>query len=218
MKQWRVGTVSMGVALILLGTVLFVSQMKGKDAFDVLIDWWPIVFILLGVELLLYIAVSKMSQPIVKYDIFSVLFVGFICLMSIGFTVLTSTGLLEELRYEVNSEERSEELQDIVKPVPATVNQVVVQNNNPFQVRIDYTSEASLHVFGSYIYTVHKEEERERMSENLVSVHTIGDTMYVRVERPTRHNGISGRYSYTDVNIVIPEHVQTKIEGPYRNL
>ncbi|ASA97467.1 LiaF transmembrane domain-containing protein [Anoxybacillus flavithermus] len=50
MRKWRVGTVSMGASLILLGIVLFISQWEGMGAADIFASWWPFLLVLLGVE------------------------------------------------------------------------------------------------------------------------------------------------------------------------
>jgi|LSQX01.2.fsa_nt_gb hypothetical protein len=84
MRQWRVGTFSMGIILIALGAVMLVSQLKGVSAFAMILRWWPVILIMLGVEILIYILLSRQEQPKVKFDVFSILIVVFIMIFSIG--------------------------------------------------------------------------------------------------------------------------------------
>lgn len=218
MKQWRVGTVSMGVSLVLLGVMLFSSQWRGLEALDTFLTWWPVIFVLLGLELLIYLAVSRLSNPIVKYDIFSVFFVGFICMVCIGFVVLSSSGLMQQFRYEISSIDRSETIPTIEEKLQTQVKRVVIQNNNGSEIQVDQTqvSEQAVHVFGSYQYTSSADEEGLELSESFVSIHTIGDTMYVSIQQPPRRNGIRSNYPHLDLTVVIPDGIVTEISGNHK--
>jgi hypothetical protein len=220
MKQWSVGTLSMGVALILFGVVLFLSQISGKQAFVVLIDWWPIVFILLGLELLIYLVVSRASESIVKYDIFSIFFVGFICFSSLGFAVLTSTGVIQELRYAVSSVEQSVALPDISELVSTEVKRVVILNNSYSNILVDQTASDTVHVFGSYHYTAHDggEDAKRSAPNGLISVKTVGDTMYVSINKPPQRIGIRSDRPNLQVTVVLPDQVQVDVTGNHKLL
>ncbi|MEX1029408.1 MAG: hypothetical protein WDZ91_05080 [Paenibacillaceae bacterium] len=189
MKQWRVGTLSMGIALVMLGLMLFSSQWKGLAALDTFLTWWPLVFVLLGLELLIYLAVSRLSNPVVKYDIFSVIFVGLICTVCIGFVVLASTGLMQEIRHEISSVERTEDIPSIDEKLQSQVKKVVVQNLNWSEILVDQSlqsSDQAVHVFGTYRYSSSEGEDKLKLPDSMVTVRTIGDTMYVSIEQPPR--------------------------------
>ena len=43
MRQWRVGSFSMGLVLVLLGIGLLLYQLKGAPAaLDLIFNWWPL--------------------------------------------------------------------------------------------------------------------------------------------------------------------------------
>lgn len=219
MKQWRVGTISMGVALVLLGVMLFSSQWRGIETLDTFLTWWPIIFVLLGLELLIYLALSKWNNPVVKYDMFSVFFVGFICIICIGFVVLTSSGLMQEIRYSINSVDRMEAIPSIEEKLQSQVKRVIVQNYNGFEIQVGQSAEQavpSVHVFGTYRYSSSKGENDLKLPDSIVSVRTIGDTMYVSIQQPPRRNGIYSSYPQMNVTVVIPEGVTTEITGNHK--
>jgi len=219
MKQWRVGTISMGVALVLLGVMLFSSQWRGLEALDTFLTWWPIIFVLLGLELLIYLALSKWNNPVVKYDMFSVFFVGFICMICIGFVVLTSSGLMQEIRYSINSVDRMEAIPSIEEKLQSQVKRVIVQNYNGFEIQVGQSAEQvvpSVHVFGTYRYSSSEGENDLKLPDSIVSVRTIGDTMYVSIQQPPRRNGIYSSYPQMNVTVVIPEGVTTEITGNHK--
>lgn len=82
-REWRVGTLSMGVLLIVLGCVLFVSQIQGWSSIQIIFKLWPLVLIMLGAEILGFLFFSRKENSVVKYDGFSI----FIILVIVFFSV-----------------------------------------------------------------------------------------------------------------------------------
>lgn len=78
-RRWRVGTLSMGLSLLFLGGLVMASQWKGADVFETTLAWWPIIFILLGLEIVIYTLWFR-GKGKMYYDVLSVLFVGFLAL------------------------------------------------------------------------------------------------------------------------------------------
>ncbi|KRG11643.1 hypothetical protein ACA29_15925 [Lederbergia galactosidilytica] len=46
-------------ALVFLGVFLLLQQFLGWDPALVLMSWWPILFIVLGIEILFYLFIAK---------------------------------------------------------------------------------------------------------------------------------------------------------------
>ncbi|SHN18518.1 hypothetical protein [Gracilibacillus kekensis] len=85
MRQWRVGSISMGMTLIGLGIILLLSQFNTSWDIVMLFQLWlSSLIIILGAEIMIYLIFSKKEQPIVKYDFFSILIILFIGFGSIG--------------------------------------------------------------------------------------------------------------------------------------
>lgn len=97
MRQRRVGTVSMGVLLIMLGGLLLYAQISLIPAMEIVIKWWPIILFLLGAEVLIYTALSKQDSPKVKYDLFSIFIILLIVLTGVGMYGLTEAGVIPRL-------------------------------------------------------------------------------------------------------------------------
>ena len=68
MRKWRVGTVSMGLMLVATGILLLMSELQGYNGAMMILRWWPAILIILGVEVLAYIFLSRDDQPKVKFD------------------------------------------------------------------------------------------------------------------------------------------------------
>ena len=82
MRKWRVGTFSMGMLLIAIGVVLLAGQISGISSAKLIFNWWPIILVILGIEVLAHVYFSKEEQPKVKYDGFSIFIIIFIIIAS----------------------------------------------------------------------------------------------------------------------------------------
>ena len=88
-RQWRVGSLSMGLVLVATGVLMLVSLMVQVDVLDILLTFWPVVLISLGLEVLLHLFLGKGGDGKVRYDVLSVLFIGFLLTLSVGFYAFT---------------------------------------------------------------------------------------------------------------------------------
>lgn len=80
----------MGIILITLGIVMLSAQITGLPAVDLILKWWPVVLVMLGAEILIYIYLSKQEQPKVKFDVLSIIIITFIMIASVGTYTVTS--------------------------------------------------------------------------------------------------------------------------------
>ncbi|UWG99285.1 DUF4097 domain-containing protein [Dehalobacter sp. DCM] len=87
MRRWRVGTISMGILLIATGLLLLLSELNGINGARIIMRWWPVILIFLGIEVLAYLALSKSNgeeQPKLKFDGLSIFLTIVIILVSSG--------------------------------------------------------------------------------------------------------------------------------------
>ena len=91
MKRWRVGSFSMGIILVALGVIMLVSLLTRIDILNIIITLWPVIMICLGVEILLHLFIQKGGDEDtkIKYDVLSILFIGFILIVSTFFYSVT---------------------------------------------------------------------------------------------------------------------------------
>lgn len=98
MKINRVGTITMAIILIVLGVILFTSQISGVTALNLITKLWPLMLILLGSEILYYRFISKDKDSVIKYDILSIFLVMIILFTNLGLYTLMETGIIERLK------------------------------------------------------------------------------------------------------------------------
>jgi hypothetical protein len=213
MKKWRVGTLSMGLTLILLGIILFISQWKGLQAFDAFITWWPILFVLLGLEIVLYYSFAKKEGGTIHYDLLSLFFVAVLGVGCLGFTLLTSVGVLGEVRSMIGAVDVTQDLPVVDEAVGDGVKKIVVQSSDP-NLKIDKSLERTVHVFGTYRQRIKGNTPAPKLEkDSIVSIRTIGDTLYVQLKQLPEERSINSLYPRATVTIIVPQDVQVEARG-----
>ncbi|NIK79860.1 hypothetical protein FHS15_005027 [Paenibacillus castaneae] len=207
-RTWRVGSLSMGVTLVLMGTALAVSLWQNLEAYEVLMWIAPIVFVMLGAELLLYLKFSGSERTIVRYDWISVFFVGVIGTASIGLALLMSTGLFDELQRGLNMTQRSAFIETNAVEVPASIQKIVVHSLN--RIELGETDTHEVQLIGQVRYW--SAEKLDKM--DMLQTKTIGTTMYVMIGALERRDG--GFVSDTvdpQLTLVLPKDIEIVQRG-----
>lgn len=210
-RRFRVGSISMGVALVGAGVGIIAQQLANHEIADLIWLWWPIIFILLGSEILVYVLCFRKQQVRLHYDLMSVFIVGLLGMLCLGSTALSSTGMLQQIRYTVGSTQQVISLPDQNIAVGNVVKKVIVQSNR-YQVQLDTTTDKAVHVFGTY--------RSDRMNEDAgfiaqaVQARTIGDTLYVVVNDPPRQ-ATFGDEREIFVTIAVPAGLKHELRGHY---
>jgi hypothetical protein len=216
MKKWRVGTISMGVSLLLLGILLLVSSIKGYQVFESFIAWWPAILIILGIEILIYQFLSNKEEAFIKYDFLSVIFVGIIGSVGIAFTLLFSSGLLEEVRAAVGATSVTAELPTVVKEIPSPVKSVVVEANH-FPVSVESTSSNEVTVFGSYEVDTNKTIKKLQL-EKYASFHQTGDTLYIKLQNLSQNELLFRDSGNMEVTVLVPENLALEVRATHNQV
>jgi hypothetical protein len=89
MRKWRVGTISMALLLIVLGITILLSQLIDSFKISYIIKWWPVVLIILGIEILLHAKFSNEENPKINFDFKSIILIILILFMSSIFALFT---------------------------------------------------------------------------------------------------------------------------------
>lgn len=86
-KTHRVGSITLGIILILFGILLLTSIFVPALTYANILQFWPVTFILLGCEILF--ANFRSEKVHFRYDGWSILFLFFVLIFS------TSMGILD---------------------------------------------------------------------------------------------------------------------------
>jgi hypothetical protein len=211
-RKWRVGTFSMGISLIAVGLTLLISAWQGIVMFDTLLKLWPVIFVLLGCEILLFVFLSRREKLVLHYDLFSIFFVSFLCGFCLVFSLLTSTGLMDELRHALNTQIDTKDLPDFQVKVPNEVDQILVQTYNA-NLKVDKNPNKEIHLLGNYQFDSSRPAVVK--SGDVASVQTIGKTMYVFIKEQTQSQGVFGHYLSAHLTLVVPQDIKVEVRDNY---
>lgn len=210
MRQWRVGTVSMGLALIFLGIILLVSHFNNWDVLTISVSWLPLILVVLGIEVLVYLFLSQKEQPVVKYDILSIFFISVLGIASILLFVLSSTGIVDSLTRVVSAESVEGALPTIEENVDSTIERIVIQPTS-VQVSLDTNDSNQLSIFGTFASNVYKESDIEE--GELASIVRSGDTLYVQLLQAPSRDSLGYDYTRYNAMVSVPSGVDVEVQA-----
>jgi len=219
MRSWRVGTVSMGSALLLLGVFLLVSTFTGVELNSVLMSWWPVILIILGFEILLFLFFRGKQELNLKYDVFSILFIGFLGTVAVSFAIVSSMGLTEKVSAAITSQEVTDDLPAFDEIISNDIERIVLETNQE-NLSIEGTNDHNLHIFGTFTQRVSTSEESiVNDSTDYVTVVERGDTLFVTVK--DLPSGISWQQNdlpSMSTHILIPNNVELEVRSTRSNV
>lgn len=210
MKNWRVGTLSMGVTLVVTGIALALSMFAGHKAYDTLLLAAPLVLVLLGVELLVYLKLAGSERTNVRYDWISLFLVAAIGIYSLGLSMFGSLGLLDEIRREVRAAEHTITLEPERHAVPESVKRIVV--NGRGHVKIDRTADREMHLMGQIRYWS-PEPKNIANGGALLKTNQVGSTLYVWIEGVSRDRDWFRPSPDHLLTLVVPEQIEVETRG-----
>ncbi|PJN89177.1 LiaF transmembrane domain-containing protein [Bacillus sp. mrc49] len=219
MRTWRVGTISMGAALVGLGVVLLASQFLHLDLTTIFLSWWPLVFIILGAEILFFVFFSRKESSFVKYDILSILFVGLLGMLGIVCILLTSSGLMDQVRAAVKSEEKTVDLPGFNEKAGKGIQRVVLDSGS-YPLTVESGTEESVSIFGTYDELgMETSGPLLKRAEDYLLVQRNGDTLYISFkDLPIQNRLFDTGNMDLEATLVIPAELALEIEGQSADL
>ncbi|MFJ7727302.1 hypothetical protein ACIQXV_14175 [Neobacillus sp. NPDC097160] len=217
MRTWRVGTFSMGASLLFLGLFLFFSRILNFNLVQVMTAWWPLLLVVLGVEILLYLFLSRQEKPVLKYDFLSIFFVGVIGTVGIAFAVLSATGLMDKAEEVMAREERSFELPAFSYQMDDSIKRVVVRTVG-YDMTIEATEEKEVSMFGTYRVQTGKKEQLLKSADDIIVANKKGDTLYLNMKTLPNEIGPFDSQGMVAGTILVPKDVKLEVIGTGNSL
>lgn len=217
MRTWRVGSMSMGVSLLLLGVLLLISQFFQVKVSTFFLTWWPVILIVLGLEILIYLLLAKEKNPIIKYDFLSIVFVSLIGMFALTMTVLVTTGIAERANDWMQLKEKTLNLPDYELILGKNIKRLVVDTGN-HDVTIENIASNDITIFGSYQALTSSENDLVNTSEEYVQMHEKGDTLYLKLKNlPNQYSPFPEKI-HVSTTILVPKNIQLEVDGSYSEL
>ncbi|MFI8575582.1 hypothetical protein ACIGEL_07690 [Rossellomorea aquimaris] len=217
MRTWRVGSISMGASLLFLGIFLLLSQLLKWESAYVLAGWWPVLLIVLGAEILVYLFLSKQEKPILKYDFLSIIFVAVIGTVGIGFTVLQATGLMGQMQSFFDSEVKTADLPSYSHQVGDDVKRIVVDSSH-HPITVETVTDKEVSVFGTYRSSFTGGKPLLSNPEDYLMTTQKGDTLYITLKSLPDSNGWMQSGRELEATLVIPGSKSLEISSDYNEV
>ncbi len=211
MRKWRVGSLSMGVLLISLGIVLLAALIKETAIITQILNWWPIVLIILGLEIVLYLFMAKEEQPKIKYDIFSIFLIVVIALFSIGVYTVSSIGIIPKITAVIASQEYAVVVPESRTNIPESVSKIFIELPKA-SVSFKKGEPDSVIVFASGEITAETKERAEDFTNQIeVLTNQVGDSMFIQITDIPSARDLNLGANSLSYTIFIPEEKQVEI-------
>jgi hypothetical protein len=217
MRIWRVGTFSMGASLLFLGIILLFSQVLNLKLYQVLTSWWPIILVVLGVEILVYLVISKQEKPFLKYDFLSIFFVGIVGMVGIGFAILSTAGILEKVTEVLERREQTLDLPTFTQTLDESIKRIVIKTEHQ-PITIEGTPSKEVSMIGTYRANLLESEKLVNQAEDILHVKQIGDTIFIEMKELPRENGPFDSSSSVSATLLIPSDIKLEVIGRDNNI
>lgn len=216
MKKRRVGTLSLGIFLIGLGSLLFYAQFNEKNALEIAVNWWPVLLFLLGVEVLWYTYSAKEEAPKIKYDFFSIFVIFLFLIISMGVYGLSQTRLTSHLNAWLSAQEFQLQTSPEEVTLDETIKKIVLDVPSS-DLRLRTGTEDHVMIFGEAYVTA----ENRTMAEKLIAPkmlvdRKVGDTLYLSFNLPLATNNSAYYARMEEITLIVPADRSLEVKSNRR--
>ncbi|MDD2401325.1 MAG: hypothetical protein PHI90_03500 [Clostridia bacterium] len=205
MKKRRVGTISMGILLVILGICLVYAQINSKEALGILINWWPVLFFMLGIEVLWYSYRSKEENPKIKYDIFSIFIIFLIVIVGIGIYGVVQVGIIPQVTSMMTAQTYMLQTPTEEILIDADIERIVVDSPARSHVNLRGGTEDTITVYGEAYVTADSRESAEKSIFSKMAVkRKVGNTLYLSFNSVLSGNGLANEATIEEFTVIIP--------------
>lgn len=212
MRTWRVGTLSMGVTLLFMGIGLLYAQINNNLVLDWVVKWWPLVFILLGIEVLWQSYQAKKTSTAVAYDILSVFIVGILVCFGVAMEALHETGVIEQCKTALVSQNFT--LQEPLDPIPvdAGLNKIIFeQSSDPLEIISCPADKITASISADVTATSRIDAMNLLKQNQVIQTRREGDTLYIAFNSSNRVSHMSPGVMSQRNKIYLPEQMKVGI-------
>ena len=197
---------------------MLLSQIRQVMILETLLQWWPLILVLTGLEILVYVYTAKEPEPKVKYDVFSMLIVFLVVVCSIGAYAFTAAGIMERICWIVASNNRTVELPSQSVEVDESVKKVVISAPQG-SLTVRRNSNQALTAFGYATVNVAGEEEIDVLLKQCrLTTQQEGEILFVQVLSVPWQGDTKPGVREIRRTLLVPSGIDVEINGSHFNL
>lgn len=204
-RVWKIGTYSMGLTLIGIGLAFAASLWQTTSAYQLLLWLAPIVFIVLGIELMVVHSERFLRRYKLQYNWIAVWFVGFIGAGALMLAALLSSGVLEEVNQAFHVQERYAYIEERESVQLDSIEKVIVSSSIGYQLE-RHSALDEVILLGTLYYEA--DRSIQLTEQKLLRTSQVGNVLYVFIQgieyerNLFAHTGLRGQ-----LILNVPEHV-----------
>ncbi|QAA34051.1 DUF4097 family beta strand repeat-containing protein [Clostridium manihotivorum] len=213
MKQWKIGRLSAGIGLILLGVLLIIARIQSLYYFEMLEKWWPVLIICLGIELVVGAFLAGNSNITVTVDgksvFIAVLIVIFVFVGSgISFAARNKGAFLnwDGLSFNSYSNEKT-----VSNKMEFQGKKSITIENKQGKVSIDKSDSDKIQVEANIVIAYNDESTISDLQKQAIQF-ADGEDLVVSTSNQSGKDGAVRKVDYT---IKLPASVRYDVESAY---
>lgn len=212
MRTWRAGTISMGITLLIMGLGLLYAQINEKLVLDLIAKWWPLIFVLLGVEILWQSWQAKKSNTHIAYDVLGVFIIMILLCFGLTMEAMHESCLIEQCRTSLISQ--NYELLNTSDPIPvdAGLKKVVIeQSSDPLEIVSSSNDKITASWKANVTATSRDEAVKTLKESQILQTRRQGDTLYIAFPSSRSASFMPAGINSQHNAIYLPETLQVSI-------
>lgn len=201
----------MGLTLVGLGVVL----LTGKLDLSSLYRFWPLILIILGMEMVLLnvLATIRGSRVRFIYDGLSIFLVFLMLFVSFGLVAVESTGILSLAQRSLHISQRYVEGEGFAYPLDESLKTVVLSAAEGQTKLRPYDGDEIIISVVYDGYFASREEASIYAQEQLVRSQRLGDSLLIEVYPPSR-TAMPRSHVEQEVTVLVPEALNLEFAQP----
>lgn len=218
MRQWRVGTLTMGILLVALGVVMIVARVNGISAIEHIINWWPVILVMLGLEILVFSLLPNQDQTRIKFDGFSIFMVIMIVIISVGTYGVTS--LIRNISnfdifHDAVQHSKYQTTFNKSISVNAKGKDKVIINNSFGKVQVAKGTGDNIEIQANIVIHNNDEQYAKEISDSLIDISESGDISIASKREEYMNDRARVQNISVNYSIKVPENLSVEIENKF---
>ncbi|MCY6958683.1 hypothetical protein [Clostridium brassicae] len=220
MRQWRVGSITLGVTLILIGITCILGNIYDLTLVGKIIKWWPVILIIFGIEILVSNTLSEKNLGKLKFDGLS----GFLILIILGISGVLFIGShifnfnkeginirgFNNINYKFESKFTKQQVID-----PKTAKKLIISSDLA-NINLEKSSKQVIEVNSDIRILNNDEKEAKKIADSIIKV-SQGEDIRIDTQKDFKNNS-NYSVSRLNINIKIPEKIYSEVTNEYGSI
>ncbi len=211
----RVGTFSLGILLVIIGLLILFGGIKGVSGALLILKFWPVILISIGIEVLYFVYRNKGAEVKLKYDVLAIFIFITLVMISSGVFIFNefmddevSNVIMGDIKSKAYSDMMIKEYEYNKKDIES----IVIENSG--NISIKKSNDNKIRIKTSVVVKANSKEVAEEYKEKVIDIKVedgvlqISDFNQEAINRLVDIGEINTNYE-----LFMPENIQIDLEN-----